>query len=228
MQAIRLVDAAYSRSHSPWDPIPGCLAYRCGNGSRFGPVSLPHLSKRALLRICFDFGWNTGTGMEPTFLCSVQPVLEQNHRELMKALLSQVQFVTPGIRRAAREKPHRSSPPTVLSLERSTADTAFRSTTVTVSWSTRGTDYVQLQYPCVEKLSVSELGGADSPWPPGVDMKCGAVVGQNFPPNGSAKLMLSNFNPSSVNFVLSIEPFSDGVGCPKQSKTITVSVGPHP
>ena len=176
----------------------------------------------------FDFGWNTGTGMEPMFLCSVQPVLEQNHRELMKALLSQVQFVTPGIRRAAREKPHRSSPPTVLSLERSTADTAFRSTTVTVSWSTRGVDYVQLRYPCVEKLSVSELGGADSPWPPGVDMKCGAVVGQNFPPNGSAKLMLSNFNPSSVKFVLSIEPFSDGVGYPEQSKTITISVGPHP
>ena len=75
---------------------------------------------------------------------------------------------------------------------------------------------------------MSELGGADSPWPLGVDMKCGAVVDQNFPPNGSAKLMLSNFNPSSANFVLSIEPFSDGVGYPKQSKTITVSVGPHP
>ena len=40
--------------------------------------------------------------------------------------------------------------------------------------------------------------------------------------------MLSNFNPSSVNFVLSIEPFSDGVGYPEQSKTITISVGPHP
>src|SRR5207249_905492 len=46
----------------------------------------------------FDFGSSTGTGMEPTFLCSVQPVLEQNQRELMKALLSQVQFVTPGLR----------------------------------------------------------------------------------------------------------------------------------
>ena len=177
----------------------------------------------------FDFGWNTGTGMEPMFLCSVQPVLEQNQRELMKALLSQVQFVTPGIRRAARERPHGSSPPTVLSFERSPADTTFGSTAVTVSWSTRGTDYVQLQYPCVEKLYVSDLGGPpDSPQPPGVDMKCGALVDQNFPPNGSAKLMLSNFNPSSVNFVLSIEPFSDGVGYPEQSNTITISVGPHP
>jgi len=177
----------------------------------------------------FSFAWNDGTGMDPGFQCSVQPVLEQNQRELMTALLSQVKFVTPAIRNSARRERGRRTTPTVLSFERSAPDTTYRSTAVTVSWSTRGADYVQLHYPCVEKLSVSELGGIpNSAWPPGADMKCGALVDQNFPPDGSAKLMLANFNPSSVSLVLSIVPFTDGVGYPKESKTIIISVGPHP
>ena len=179
----------------------------------------------------FDFGSSTGTGMGPTFLCSVQPVLVQNQRELMEALLSEVQFVTPVIRSAAREEPHRSSSPTVLSFERPTPETALRSTTFTVSWSTQGADYVQLQYPCVEKLYVRYVRevrvARNRSWPPGAPMKCGSLVGQNFPPNGSAIIALTNFNPSSVTFALSIEPFVDGVGYPKESKTITISVSPY-
>lgn len=165
----------------------------------------------------FDFDEESGNGIMLT--CSMQWVSDQNERELIDSLLSQVSFVTPAFERAVAEKPSQRSVPLVLSFDHGPV-VVDRLTKVKVSWSTRGADFVQLHYPCTNKLYVSALE-----YP---SMRCGTVVDRNLPANGSAELLLGNYNPSPVPLALSVEPFSDGVGYPEQSKTITIPVSPHP
>ena len=89
-----------------------------------------------------------------------------------------------------------------------------------VSWSTEGADYVQLQYPCNEQFFVSGEAGSE--------MKRGVSTDRNFPPNGSATLMISNLNSRNVRLVLTLEPFSDGVEYHSGSKAITIEIAPTP
>jgi hypothetical protein len=90
---------------------------------------------------------------------------------------------------------------------------------IVVSWSTKGADYVQLQFPCInEQVFVSSLGGGS--------MKCGGQTDRNFPPNGSETFVVTNFNRQSVRLVLTVEPFSDGVEYHGGSKTITMEIAP--
>jgi hypothetical protein len=164
----------------------------------------------------FDFAEADGTGMETSF-CSIQWLSKDNEQKLLDSLLSQVSFVAPEMRNAPRGLPARK--PLVTSLEQSLLSEK-PATEIAVSWSTDGADYVQLQYPCTEGLFVSEWGGSE--------MKCGVPTDRNSPPNGSATLLLINFNSSSVRLVLTVEPFSDGVESHRGSKTITLEIAPTP
>ncbi|MFY9530553.1 MAG: hypothetical protein WAR24_16750 [Candidatus Acidiferrales bacterium] len=56
------------------------------------------------------------------------------------------------------------------------------------------------------------------------------VFRDGFDPTGSASFVLLNQlgDASPVPFVLTVEPFLNGVGHPKQSRTITIPVTPNP
>ena len=160
-----------------------------------------------------EFDEADGTGME-LFFCTIQWLAKDNEQKLLDSLLSQVSFLAPEKRNAAKGIP--AEQPVVTSLEQ------FQDppeTPTVVSWSTEGADYVQLQFPCIdEKVFVSSLSGRD--------MRCGGQIDRNFPPNGSEELVLGNLNSRSVQLVLTVEPFSDGVEYHGGSKTITLEIAP--
>jgi hypothetical protein len=159
-----------------------------------------------------EFHEADGTGMEPSF-CTIQWLTKDNEQKLLDSLLSQVSFLAPQRRNAAKGIP--AQPPVVTSLEQS-EDAEIPTI---VSWSTKGADYVQLQFPCNdEQVFVSSLGGGG--------MKCGGATNRNFPPSGSEKLVLTNFNRHSVRLVLTVEPYSGGVEYHGGSKTITIEIAP--
>jgi len=164
----------------------------------------------------FTFGFDQadGTGMESSF-CLIQWLSNSNEQKLVDSLLSRVSFVTPDTKNAARGIP--AQKPLVTSLK---LLSEFDPTQIAVSWSTEGADYVQLQYPCVQQLFVTD--SADSG-----NMKCGGMTDRNFPPNGSANLELINFNTSAVSFMLTVEPFSDGAEYHRGSKTGTQEIAPR-
>ena len=92
-----------------------------------------------------------------------------------------------------------------------------------VSWKTANADYVQIRYPCTKALYASTVQS------PGYGLgKCGENTDTNLPPNGSMGLLVNNFNPTPVELVLTLEPFRDGVGYPKESKTISILAAPRP
>jgi hypothetical protein len=160
-----------------------------------------------------EFDEADGTGME-LFFCTIQWLAKDNEQKLLDSLLSQVSFLVPEMRNAAKGIP--AQQPVVTSLEQYQDPP---DTPAVFSWSTEGADYVQLQFPCInEQVFVSSLGGGD--------MKCGGQTDRNFPPNGSEKLVLTNLNSRSVQLVLTVEPFSDGVEYPKGSKIITIEIAP--
>jgi hypothetical protein len=161
-----------------------------------------------------EFDEADGTGLEASF-CTMQWLVKDNEQKLLDSLVSQVTFLTPEKKNAAKGVP--AQRPVVTSLEQSQD---WPGTPTFVSWSTEGADYVQLQFPCInEQVVVSSLGGAG--------MKCGGQPDRNFPPNGSETLVLTNFNRDSVRLVLTVEPFSDGVEYHGGSKTITIEIAPE-
>ena len=160
-----------------------------------------------------EFDEADGTGMELVF-CTIQWLVKDNEQKLLDSLLSQVSFLAPEKRNAA--KGITAQQPVVTSLEQSQDP---QDTPTVVSWSTEGADYVQLQFPCLDQqVVVSDSTSAI--------MKCGGPTDRNFPPNGSERLFLTNLNRHSVRLVLTVEPFSDGVEYPGGSKTITREIAP--
>src|SRR5207245_8495606 len=119
----------------------------------------------------------------------------------------------PGFKRAGDEETGRRSPPIVERFDYSLTG----ADQLSVSWSTKGADNVQIHFQCVKGLAVSEIASSSN-------MRCGTAIDRNFPPNGSAKFLLFNPDPSSVPLVLNIQPFSAGVGYAKQSSTIIIQV----
>jgi len=167
--------------------------------------------------LAFEFREANGTGMPLT--CSVQRVSERNEFELMNAVLSQARFLTPEFKPRLAEPLRKNSPPAVIAFEHS-AIVGDRSISFDLSWDTEGADYVQLHYECVKNLIVSLSFGRD--------LKCGDPTNRNFPAKGSASLMLGNFNLETVNLVVAVEPFFEGVGYPERSKAMTIAISPHP
>lgn len=171
--------------------------------------------------VCYEFVVGVGT-VSPGSLevpCSVRAIGEKNELEMMDTLLSGVTFVAAQFKRQPGENAPRPRFPVVRSFTATPISSQYVDT-VAVSWSTDGADYVQLHYPCTDRLYVS---GAESS-----SMKCGTLPDRDFPPKGSTTLMLQNLNEFRVRLELSVEPFSDGVGYPKQSKTIAIRVTPRP
>lgn len=168
--------------------------------------------------LVLEFFEENSTGM--ALPCKVQWILDQNKRDLMNSLLPQVSFITPKIK-IVRE-PRQTRRPAVTSLT-SSPITFDSLENVSVSWSSRGADYVQLLYRCTRGLAILGPDGAE-------EMKCGEPAPHNFHPAGSASFVLlpKSSNPSQVTFALTVEPFSNGVGYPKQSKTINIPVLPRP
>jgi hypothetical protein len=165
--------------------------------------------------LCYEFTLEfheaDGTGMEASF-CTIQWLTKDNEQKLLDSLLSQVSFLAPEMKTAAKAIPAQG--PVVTSLEQSQPEIS-----TVVSWSTEGADYVQLRFPCIdEQVFVSSLGGGS--------MKCGSQTDRNFPPNGSETLVLTNFNRQSVRLALTVEPFSDGVDFHGGSKTVTIEIAP--
>ncbi len=92
-----------------------------------------------------------------------------------------------------------------------------------VSWKTTNADYVQIRYPCMESVFASTVQSS------GYGLgQCGDSTDTNLPPNGSMGLMLNNFTANPVDLVFTLEPFQDGIGYPKEAKTISIPVNPHP
>jgi len=164
----------------------------------------------------FTFEGHNTTGMP--LPCTNQWVSEHNQFELMDALLSQVTFLPPQLPPAAAKRP--SGIPTVVSFTHSPA-TLDVMNIVDVSWTTIHADYVQLHYECVTNLFVSAVNQ-------GGNMACGRSVDLNFPPNGTASLGLQNLNPTPVQLVITVVPFSEGRGYEEESKVITIPVSPLP
>lgn len=173
----------------------------------------------------FDFAEGNGGGMD--IPCSIQWVSEENLFELMNGVLSTVSFSTPQFRSAPAEAPGQKLVPAVISFEHGdTLQQAVgrgRLTTVGVSWKTTHADYVQIRYPCSKSLFASTVQSK------GYGLgTCGEQTDTNLPPNGSMALLLDNFNTEPVILVLTIEPFADGVGYPKESKKISISAPVSP
>ena len=101
-----------------------------------------------------EFNEADGTGMELFLHNSV--ALKDNEQKLLDSLLSQISFLAPERRNAA--KGITAQPPVVTSLEQSQDPPDIPTV---VSWSTEGADYVQLQFPCIDQqVVVSGSGGA--------------------------------------------------------------------
>ena len=164
----------------------------------------------------FTFEGHNTTGMP--LPCTNQWVSDHNQFELMDALLSQVTFLPPQITPATATTP--SGIPTVVSFTHSPV-TLDVMNIVEVSWTTTHADYVQLHYECVTNLFVSAVNR-------GGNMACGRSVDLNFPPNGTASLGLQNLNPTPVQLVITVVPFSTGRRYEEESKVITIPVSPLP
>lgn len=172
--------------------------------------------------LCYEFAFAfaeaDGTGIE--LKCATQWMSEDNSFELMNAVLSQVSFSTPEFKAVPVASPNKGQVPAVVSFEHSPLDFNGISTNIKVSWKTRDADYVQLRYHCVKNLLAgpfnTNFGTPD----------CGKNW-TNFPPDGSIPIMIDNFNSEPLPLVLTIEPFLNGIGYPKQAKTISIPAAPQ-
>jgi hypothetical protein len=178
--------------------------------------------------LCYEFSFNfaeqNGTGMD--MACTTQWVSDKNELELMQAVLSTVSFTKPRTSRLGSEHAQHDAVPSVTLFEHESVVSkpagAGHLKTVTLSWRTAGTDYVQIHYPCTKLLYASTT----SPNTFGLG-KCGEQTDVNLPPNGSMTLLLSNFDPRPIELVLTLEPFRQGAGYRKESKTISITAPPH-
>ncbi len=174
----------------------------------------------------FDFAETNGGAMD--IPCSIQWVSDDNEFELMQAVLSQVSFSKPKLNREAGEVPSQTLVPSVISFEHGpipAMPTTIRSIPmgINVSWKTTNADYVQIRYPCMESVLASTVQSS------GYGLgQCGESTDTNLPANGSMGLMVDNFTPNPVDLVFTLEPFRDGLGYPKEEKTISIPVSPRP
>jgi hypothetical protein len=187
-----------------------------GMGTEHTTYSLHTFQNGYCYEIVLELDEMDGTGMD--LACSIQWLTRKNEQRLLKALVSQVSFAAPEMKNAVRREP--GLRPTVTSLRASPVNAPV-GTQIEVSWSTEGADYVQVRYSCTRRLDVTGAGTMF----PGY-MKCGPVTDTNYPPSGTGKILLLNSNAGTVPFVLTAEPFQNGVVYSKGAKTITVNVPP--
>lgn len=152
--------------------------------------------------------------------CSIQWINHKNEFQLIDAVLSAVRFVKLEFQRPVPIKPRPTQPPVFSSFTQTQlpdkSDYVIR-----ITWATKGADYVQFHWPCIENVFIS-MSGAEDP--------CAIMYGphRNYPPEGHVTLGLRNFNKTPVTLKIMVEPFRAGVGYPKQSKTLTFRLPPEP
>jgi hypothetical protein len=198
-------------------------------GTGYGAYEFHTFQNGLCYEVVFGFAGANGTGIDVP--CATQWVKEENESELMRAVLSKITFLKPQMKGASAEKPSQKLTPAVISFEHEhvVEQPVGRSSinTVGISWKTENADYVQIRYPCADKLFASTaVSNTQDRFALGI---CGEKTDANLPPNGSMSLYVNNLNPTPVNLVLTIEPFRDGIAHPEESKTISISapVTPH-
>jgi hypothetical protein len=170
--------------------------------------------------LCYEFkleaaAVNTGAYDLP---CSIPLISEQNKTDLLNSFLERVTFFRPADSALFKERAH-ALRPEVIAFNPS-SEPANRSTKITVSWTTKGIDYVELEFACMNGLVVT---GATA------YLECGSSSNRNFPPNGSATFLVSNpQGQAPIPFVVTLEPFYRGVAYPSQSRSLSVLVSPDP
>jgi len=172
--------------------------------------------------LALEFDEANGNGRD--LMCTTQWLTSANEHKLLTALLSQVSFAEPRVRNAIRQAP---GLPTVTTF-REFPLSGRAATRIGISWTTRGTDYVQLRRPCVHGLYAAGTSAPGMETTLSSALTCGPVTHSNYPPNGSGAILLSNFNAKAVPFVLTLVPFRGGKACLKGAKTITVNTPPTP
>lgn len=150
--------------------------------------------------------------------CSIRLLSGQNKTDLLDSFLGRITFFRPTVSLAGRAHGPAAKP--VVTALTPTAQPGDHSLEIKVSWTTRGADYVRLQFECNPNLVVT--GMADN-------MECGSTSTRNFPPNGSASFSVSNPKGKvPIPFVLGLEPFAYGVGHPAQARSVRIPVDPNP
>ena len=174
--------------------------------------------------LCYEFAFNfaetTGGAMDVP--CSMRWVTEDNSFELMRAVLAQVSFARLLFNPMARDEARQKAVPSVISFEHGPIAPPQKPGSIPmatgISWKTANADYVQIRYPCTKGLYASTVQPSS-----GYGLgSCGGKTDTNLPPNGSMALLVNNFNPTPVELVFTLEPFRDGVGYPKETRTISI------
>jgi len=186
-------------------------------GVAMGTASVSHNFHIYRNGLCYEFDFDffelNGGGWDYP-ICAVQWIYTQNERQLTDALLSAVRFFKPRFQPVETENPRSAEPP-VVTLFTQTPVPNKNARIVRFTWSTEGTDYVQIHFPLVKNIVV--LGDAFYFYD---------QSNHNFPPSGHANLLLGNYTKASVAIQFSIEPFRAGVAYPKQSRTLTLTLKP--
>jgi hypothetical protein len=150
--------------------------------------------------------------------CSIPLISDQNKTDLLDSFLARITFFRPAERSQSRERAHVFKPE--VAAFSPSSQPANHSLQITLSWTTRGVDYVHLEFACAKGLVVT---GASA------YLECGSSSNRNFPPNGSATFLVSNpQGHAPIPFVVVLVPFSQGVAYPSQTKTASIPVSPDP
>jgi hypothetical protein len=155
--------------------------------------------------------------------CSIDLV---NQDALVNGLLAKVSYFAPRPKKTLA-KNIQFAAPVVTSFESTSGTAAAASMArVEVSWSTVGADYVRIKCECGRDVYVSaapmfygQSGGAEN-------SECWPALCDNLTAGGFVAIDFDNLGKSSVPIVLTVQPFSGGVGDPKWSKTVTIVVNP--
>ena len=170
--------------------------------------------------LCYEFkletaAVNTGAYDLP---CSIPLISDQNKTDLLDSFLARVEFFRPAAPGRSRVRAH-AFKPEVTAFSPS-SQPANRFLQITLSWTTKGVDYIHLEFACANGLVVT---GASA------YLECGSSSNRNFPPNGSATFLVSNpQGHAPIPFVVTLEPFSQGAAYPSQTKTVSIPVSPDP
>jgi hypothetical protein len=155
----------------------------------------------------------------------VQPCLADlvNQNALVDALLPKISFFTPTHGKSVSPSNHDSAPTvTLFRIEPDTKSVASM-TTVKLSWSATEADYVQINLDCPQGVYVNPQALT-----PGQPIDCSYDNrGYNLTAEGFAAVNIDNLSKIPVSLVLTLQPFSDGIGDPKWSSTITLIVNPQ-
>ncbi len=146
-----------------------------------------------------------------------------NEEALVIVLLEKVSFFPPASKRAHPKNAHQGAP-VVTSFEITPGTKSMFSPLVPmkISWSVAGADYVEIIFACPQAVYVNPQPGDAGQM---VDCTPGDA-GHNVTSEGYAAVEFDNLSKTTASMVFTLQPFSNGIGNPEWSKTITLVLGP--